>query len=83
MTVEMLQLTGNSVVADELELSTFNSAIGMHSPTGRWATYNTPMEGVRKASAHEIVFQSREGTPNSTAVASIVRVGLGLLAIGP
>ena len=47
--VEMLKMTGNSVVADELELSTLNSVIGMHSATGRWATYDTPMDGVRMA----------------------------------
>ena len=60
--VEMLRLTGDSLVADELELSTLNSGLGLHSHSGRWVTYNTPMDGVRKASAHEIVFQSREGT---------------------
>jgi uncharacterized protein len=63
LSVEMLRLTGNPVVADELELSTLNSVMGMHSPNGRWVTYNTPMDGVRKASAHEIVFQARAGTP--------------------
>src|SRR5581483_8333263 len=61
MGIEMLRLTGDPVVADELELTTLNSALGLFSPTGRWATYNTPMDGVRKASAHDIVFQAREG----------------------
>lgn len=80
MTVDMLKLTGNSVVADELEISTLNSALGMHSPTGRWATYNTPMEGVRKASAHDIVFQSREGTPELNCCSVNSARGLGLLS---
>ena len=80
MTTEMLKLTGNSVVADELELSTLNSALGMHSPTGRWATYNTPMDGVRKASAHDIVFQSREGTPELNCCSVNSARGLGLLS---
>jgi DUF1680 family protein len=44
LSVEMLRLTGNSIVADELELSTINSVVGLHSATGRWATYNTPMD---------------------------------------
>ena len=59
----MLRLTENSVVADEIELSTLNSVTGLHSHTGRWVTYNTPMEGVRRASAHDIVFQAKEGSP--------------------
>jgi DUF1680 family protein len=63
MSVEMLRLTGSSVVADELELSMLNSGLGMMSPSGRWVTYNTPMAGERQASAHTIVFQSRAGTP--------------------
>jgi DUF1680 family protein len=73
-------LTGNPVVADELEVSTLNSALGMHSPTGRWVTYNTPMEGVRKASAHDIVFQSREGTPELNCCSVNSARGLGLLS---
>ena len=80
MTTEMLKLTGNCVVADELELSTLNSALGMQSPTGRWATYNTPTEGVRKASAHDIVFQSREGTPELNCCSVNSARGLGLLS---
>ncbi|MGI6496033.1 MAG: beta-L-arabinofuranosidase domain-containing protein [Kiritimatiellia bacterium] len=63
MSVEMLRLAGSSIVADELELSMFNSGLGMMSPSGRWVTYNTPMAGERQASAHAIVFQSRAGTP--------------------
>jgi uncharacterized protein len=80
MTTEMLKLTGNSIVADELELSTLNSALGMHSPTGRWATYNTPMDGVRKASAHDIVFQARAGTPELNCCSVNSPRGLGLLS---
>ena len=63
MSVEMLKLTGNSIVADEIELSLLNAGIGMMSPSGRWVTYNTPMDGQRRASTHDIVFQSRAGTP--------------------
>jgi hypothetical protein len=63
MSVEMLRLTGNPIVADELELSMLNSGIGMMSPSGRWVTYNTPMDGERRASAHDIVFQAKPGSP--------------------
>ena len=63
LSCDMLRLTGDSLVADELELSTFNAALGAQHPTGRWWTYNTPMDGERKASAHDIVFQARAGSP--------------------
>ncbi|MFA6543722.1 MAG: beta-L-arabinofuranosidase domain-containing protein, partial [Limisphaerales bacterium] len=63
LSCDMLRLTGDPQVADELELSTFNAALGAQHPSGRWWTYNTPMDGVRKASAHDIVFQARAGSP--------------------
>lgn len=63
LSIDMLRLTGDARVADELELSTLNAALGAQHPTGRWWTYNTPMDGVREASAHTIVFQARAGTP--------------------
>ena len=63
MSVEMLRMTGDSLVADEIEISLLNSGVGMMSPSGRWVTYNTPMHGQREASAHTIVFQARAGTP--------------------
>jgi DUF1680 family protein len=62
MSVDMLRMTGESVVADELELTLFNSGLGLMNPSGRWVTYDTPMEGRRESSTHSIVFQSRAGT---------------------
>lgn len=78
LSVEMLRLTGDSRAADELEFSTLNSITGAHSPSGHWSTYDTPMDGVKRASAHTIVFQSREGTPelNCCSVNSIRGFGL-------
>lgn len=80
MTVEMLRLTGDSVVADELELSTLNSVVGMHSISGRWVTYNTPMDGVRLASAHDLVFQAREGSPELNCCSVNGARGFGMLS---
>jgi DUF1680 family protein len=80
MSVEMLKMTGNSIVADELELSMLNSVIGMHSPTGRWSTYNTPMNGVRRASAHTIVFQARQGSPELNCCSVNAPRGFGILS---
>ncbi len=80
LTVDMLRLTGNPLVADELELSTFNAVLGAQNPSGRWWTYNTPMDGDRKASAHEIVFQARAGAPELNCCSVNGPRGLGMLA---
>lgn len=80
LSVEMLRLTGSSLVADELELSTLNSVVGLHSPNGRWVTYSTPMDGVRRASAHDIVFQSREGSPELNCCSCNGARGFGMIS---
>ncbi len=63
LTLDMLRLHGSPDIAEELERSTLNAAFAAQHPGGRWWTYNTPMDGDRKASAHDIVFQARAGTP--------------------
>lgn len=80
MSVEMLRMTGDSVVADEIELSLFNSGIGMMSPSGRWVTYDTPMDGQRLASAHHIVFQARAGSPELNCCSVNGPRALGLIS---
>lgn len=80
LSVEMLRLTADSRVADELELSTLNSVTGMHSASGRWVTYNTPMDGVRRASAHDIVFQAREGMPELNCCSVNGARGFGMIS---
>ena len=79
MGVEMLGLTGDPVVADELELSTLNSALGLFGPSCRWSTYNTPMDGLRKASLQEIGFQCRPGSPELNCCSVNAARGLGLI----
>src|SRR5439155_24169216 len=79
LSVDMLRLTGDPLVADELELATFNAVLGAQSPSGRWWTYNTPMDGVRLASAHDIVFQARAGTPELNCCSVNGPRGLGMV----
>jgi DUF1680 family protein len=76
----MLRLTGDSLIADELELSTFNGILGAQHPSGRWWTYNTPMDGYKKASAHDIVFQARPGSPELNCCSVNAPRGLGMLS---
>ncbi len=80
ITLDMLRMTGDSRAADELEISTWNAVLGAQSPSGRWWTYNTPMDGERKASAHEIVFQARPGSPELNCCSVNGPRGLGLLS---
>lgn len=80
LTLDMLLLTGESQAADELEWSLYNSILGSQHPTGRWWTYNTPMDGKREASAHAIVFQSRAGTPELNCCSVNAPRGLGMIS---
>jgi DUF1680 family protein len=64
-------------IADFLELSYYNAILGSYSPTGRWSTYNTPMEGIRKANYQDCVFQSRPGSPDLNCCSANSGRGLG------
>lgn len=80
MSADMLLITGEGVAADELEWSLYNSILGSQHPTGRWWTYNTPMDGKREASAHSIVFQSRAGTPELNCCSVNAPRGIGVIS---
>jgi DUF1680 family protein len=80
LTIDMLRLTGDSRIADELELSTFNGILGAQHPSGCWWTYNTPMDGERRASAHDIVFQARPGSPELNCCSVNAPRGIGMLS---
>ncbi len=80
MSVEMLRLTGNSVIADELELSTLNSVYGYQSRDGKWVTYNTPMDGKRVPSMQDVAFQIRPGTEEVNCCSANGPRGFGLLS---
>jgi DUF1680 family protein len=79
LSVDMLLLTGLSIVADELELSTWNGMIGAQHPSGRWWTYDTPMDGVRRSSAHDLVFQVSQGMPELNCCSVNGPRGLGII----
>lgn len=80
MSIDMLKLTANSLVADELELATYNGLLGGQHPSGRWWTYNTPMDGAKEASAHTINFQCRPGSPELNCCSVNAPRGLALLS---
>ena len=78
--IDMLRMTGDSRVADELELSTFNGLLGAQEPNGRWWTYNTPMDGRRRAATQDIAFQARAGSPELSCCSVNAPRGLGMLS---
>lgn len=80
LSVDALRLTGDPGVADVLEAGLYNAVCGAQHPSGRWWTYNTPMDGVREASAHSIVFQARAGTPELNCCSVNGPRGLGMLS---
>lgn len=80
LTLDYLRLTGDPRAADDLELATLNGGLGAQHPSGRWWTYNTPMDGAREASAHTIVFQSRAGTPELNCCSVNAPRVLGMLS---
>lgn len=76
---DMLFMSDNPVVADELELSTWNGLIGAQHANGRSFTYNTPMIGDKKASAHEIVFQAIAGSSELNCCSVNGPRGIGMI----
>jgi DUF1680 family protein len=80
MSVEMLRLTGDPLAADELELSTLNQAMGAFAPSGRWSTYNTPMDGRRVPSTQDISFQIRPGSEELNCCSVNAARGLGMIS---
>lgn len=80
ITQDYLRMTGDSRAADELEMATWNAVLGAQNAQGRWWTYNTPMDGERKAAAHDIVFQARAGSPELNCCSVNGPRGLGLLS---
>lgn len=79
LTIDVLQLTGAADVADELELTTWNQVLAAQHPSGSWWTYDTPLDGVRNPSFHDIRFQARPGTPELNCCSVNGPRGLGML----
>jgi len=80
LSVDMLRMTGNSLVADELELSTLNQAMGYQHRSGATCSYDTPMNGVRRNSTDEIGFQIRPGSEQVNCCSANSPRGLGMIS---
>ncbi len=78
--IDALRLTGNSRIADDLELATLNAVLGSQHPSGAWCTYDTPMNGRRVPSHVAIQFQAREDTPHLNCCSVNGPRGYGMLS---
>ena len=65
LSIDALRVTADSRIADAIELATWNAALGAQHPSGRWWTYDTPMDGRRLAGFIE-VSQPPHGVNNHT-----------------
>lgn len=80
LSVDMINLTGSSLVADELELSTLNAMLGSQAQSGRWWTYNTPMDGFKKPFYQDANWQCIPGGPELNCCYTNAARGLGILS---
>lgn len=79
LAVEILKATGDIKIIDFLELSLLNAVMGYYSPTGRWSTYHTPMDGEKCANFHSINFQCRAGSPELNCCSVNAPRGVGMV----
>ncbi len=77
---DVLAETGDEKILDMLECSYYNAVLGSFSPSGRWSTYDTPMEGVKVSSCQSLVFQSRPGSPELNSCSVNAPQGIGMLS---
>jgi len=74
-------MTGSSIAADELEMSTLNQVIGYQSPDGLWCTYTTPMDGNRISGSKELLrFQIRPGSEEINCCSANAPGGFGYIS---
>lgn len=79
LTADILRITGDARCADVLEKCTFNSGIASISPSGRWSTYDTPVEGYKRANYHHNGWQSRPGSPDLNCCSVNAPRAIGIL----
>ena len=78
--IDALCLSGDATAADELELTLWNEALAALHPSGSWCTYDTPLNGVRAPSYHQINFQYRPGSPELNCCSVNAPRMLGMLS---
>ena len=79
--IDALRFSGDSKIADAIENATWNAMLGAQHPSGRWWTYDTPMDGKRLASFHYLAHvHSACGSPELNCCAVNGPRSLGMLS---
>jgi DUF1680 family protein len=78
--VDLLRITGNSGIVDEIEWSTFNSALGAIPYSGKVCAYNVPMDGTRAFGGTELSWQSPMAGPDLNCCAVNAYRPLGMIS---
>lgn len=78
--IDMLRMTGDSRVADEIEWSTLNSALAAIPYSGRVCAYNVPMDGTRTFGV-ELPWQSPKAGPDLNCCSVNANRPLGMIAL--
>ena len=77
LSTEYLQLSKNSLVADELELSYFNSMLASLLEDFRYTTYDSPMQGILTPSPLSLAFQKNSGAVDFSCCQANLARGIG------
>jgi DUF1680 family protein len=80
LTIHLLRLTGNPLIADEIELTFWNAIVGSQSRFGDWWTYDTPIIGNRLSTSMSIGSQAGPGGPYLSCCSVNGPRGLSLIA---
>ena len=79
--IDALRLSPDCKIADAIENATWNAMLGAQHPSGRWWTYDTPMDGKRLASFHHLAHvHSACGSPELSCCAANGPRSLGMLS---
>ena len=80
LTTEYLQVSRNSIAADELELGYYNTMMASLLEGSKYVTYDTQMNGSLIPATQQLAFQSRPNSPEFSCCQANAARGIGELA---
>lgn len=80
LTTEYLQISRNSIAADELELGYYNTMMASLLEDSKYVTYDTQMNGKLIPAYQQLSFQSRPNSPDFSCCQANAARGIGELS---